>query len=76
VQIPATEYKHQQITKPGKANSQARLRLEPTHRTHNTQAFAGLQSAFYVMVFAAHTLALLYFFANKAVVFKKVFAKK
>jgi len=28
------------------------------------------------MVFAANTLALLYFFANEAVVFKKVFAKK
>jgi len=38
--------------------------------------FAVLQSVFYVMVFAAGTLALLYFFANEIYSFKNVFAKK
>jgi len=63
---PGGRIKHQQRTKPGRTHAQARLRLEPTHRTRSTQAFAGLQSVFYVMVFVSqHTCSTFIFFKRQ-----------
>jgi len=50
-------------------------RLSPRQNTRAGPS-AVLQAVFYVMVFAADTLALLYFFANEIYSFKNVFAKK
>jgi hypothetical protein len=46
--------------------AQARLRLEPTHRTHSTKPYAVLQPVFFVMVFVSqHTCSTFIFFKRQ-----------
>jgi len=69
VQSPATEYKHQQKNKAEQANATARL-TPPKDR-----AVFGVAVSFFVMVFAADTLALLYFLQMKSVIDKMYLQK-
>jgi len=63
VQSPATGINISRRTKPGRTQPQARLRLEPTHRTRSTKPYAVLPPYFFVMFFAKPThLQHIYFF--------------
>lgn len=69
MQSPATEYNISNKIKPNKPTPQHGL-----HR-QNTGRCSVLQSVFFVMVFAANTLALLYFLQMKSVIDKMYLQK-
>jgi hypothetical protein len=63
---PSIIYKHHHQQKPNKPTAQARLRLEPTHRSQHTQALCGVALTFFVMVFVSqHTCSTFIFLKDR-----------